>query len=363
MSEVEVLQSIINSFTRTFSDVTFMLRYIPKDELFQRYHDAAYLGGGPSILFGPSSWGLGLASEGLLVDLKPYASADILQAINPAVLASGYYHGKLISLPLSQIGQVIYRNTSLISSDPETFTQLIASAQAATHGGIVGSYFERGSFFSAADIMGLGGNMMDDNGYPVFNDQYGLEWLDLLAAYDDAGAITFNTNRDLDMFKRARVGMIIEGTWNMSSLVAALGSDHLTIDPWPTYGTGHLSGWVWADSVYVNSNVTDDNLLAALNFIGYLLDPNVQVRLAEVGHIPSVTTSLPRDPLIQQAMIAFARGTAYPNHVGDDILSTYWKELNKVVVDVFTNGVDASKALKQASDNISQTIRVILAVP
>ena len=43
-----------------------------------------------------------------------------------------------------------------------------------------------------------------------------LDWngLSLLTDYDAAGAVTFNTNWDLDMFKRGRVGIIIDGTWN-----------------------------------------------------------------------------------------------------------------------------------------------------
>ena len=101
--------------------------------------------------------------------------------------------------------------------------------------------------------------------------------------FDTAGAVTFNTNRDLDMFKRSRVGIIIDGSWNISILTGILGKENLAIDPWPSYGTGNLSGWVEADSVFLNANTTGDNRFASLAFIGYLLDPNVQLRLAEVG--------------------------------------------------------------------------------
>jgi ABC-type glycerol-3-phosphate transport system substrate-binding protein len=226
-----------------------------------------------------------------------------------------------------------------------------------THGGVVGSYLERGSYFSAANIIGLGGKLMDEDGSPKFNDSFGLAWLSLLQDYDHAGAVTFNTNRDLDMFKRGRVGIIIDGSWNTSFLADIIGQNNLAIDPWPPYNNGNLTGWVQADSVFLNTNTTGDDRFAALAFIGYLLDPNVQLRLAEVGHIPSVTTTLPRDPLIRQAMEAFSHGIAYPITVDQRLLTLYWNELDKVIQKVFMNGVRPADALKAASDNLEILVK------
>ena len=115
-----------------------------------------------------------------------------------------------------------------------------------------------------------------NSGSPAFNDSFGLEWFSLLTDYDKAGAVTINTNRDLDMFKRGRVGIIIDGSWNISTLAEAIGQENLAIDPWPSYGTGYMSGWVESDSVFLNANTTGNDRYAALAFIGYFLDPNVQ---------------------------------------------------------------------------------------
>lgn len=204
---------------------------------------------------------------------------------------------------------------------------------------------------------------MDEDDNPAFNDSFGLEWLDLLVAYDDAGAVTFNTNRDLDMFKRGRVGIIIDGSWNISMLAQSIGSDNLAIDPWPIYGTGHMAGWVEADSVYLNANTTGNDRFAALSFIGYLLDANVQMRLAEVGHIPSVLTTLPRDTLIHQAMVAFSDGVPYPNTTDNDVLSVYWRELDMAIRNIFEGGINSASALKSANDNIVQILKDMRIAP
>ena len=362
-AETDTLQAIIQSFTRSYPDVMFSLLYIPLDDLFATYREAAYLGQGPSLLLGPSQWGLRLYDETLITDLAAYVPDASLANINPAALSSGKYHNALISLPLSQHGLVMYRNTALISTYPTSFDELISLSLQTTRKGVVGSYLERGSYFSSPGIIGLGGRLMDENGDPAFNDQYGIEWLDLLEDYDEAGAVTFNTNRDLDMFKRGRVGIIIDGTWNISTLAESIGAENLAIDPWPPYGAGHISGWVETDNIFMNANTTGDNQYAALTFMSYLLDPDVQMHLAEVGHIPAVITTLPRDLIIQQAMEAFSDGVPYPNEIDEYLLGVYWKELDNVIRNVFEGGAEPARALEIANNNIRQIIREIQTAP
>ena len=362
-AETDTLQSIIQSFTRSYPDVTFSLLYIPQDDLFETYREAAYLGQGPSLLLGPSNWGPSLYDETLISDLAPYVPEMSLAKINPAALSSGKYHNALISLPLSQHGLVMFRNTALISTYPTSFDELISLSHQTTRKGVVGSYLERGSYFSSPGIIAFGGRLMDENGNPAFNDLHGIEWLDLLEDYDEAGAVTFNTNRDLEMFKRGRVGIIIDGTWNISTLAESIGAENLAIDPWPTYGTGHISGWVETDNIFMNANSTGDNQYAALTFVSYLLDPHVQMHLAEVGHIPSVITTLPRDVIIQQAMEAFSDGVPYPNVIDEYLLGVYWNELDLVIRNVFEGGADPARALEIANNNIKQVIREIQTAP
>ena len=352
-AETAELQAIIQSFQKIYPDVTFTLQYIPYNDLYNKYEEAAYYDSGPSLLLGPAKWGPGLYDEELITNLDPYLPQNYLSSINPAAVISGKYQGGLISLPLSQRGMVMFRNNLIVQDEPITFAELNEYSHDVTHGGLVGTYLERGSMFSSAAIIGLGGELMDENGYPLFNSQYGLEWIQLLADYDAAGAVTFNTNWDLEMFRRGRTGIIIDGSWNISSLSQLIGAENLAIDPWPEYGTGHFSGWVESDSVYLNANTTGDDLFASLSFMGYLLDPNVQVRLAEVGHIPSIITAEPRDPLIQQAMKAFSFGAAYPIAAGENIIKLYQTELDRAITSVFVDGVTPADALKAASDQIT----------
>ena len=129
------------------------------------------------------------------------------------------------------------------------------------------------------------------------------------------------------------------------------------------YGTGNMSGWVEADSIFLNSNTSGDDRFAALAFMGYLLDPNVQTMLAEVGHIPSVSSAEPRDALINQAMAAFSDGVPYPINVDERILQLYWRELDNAIQGVFLSGNSPSSALKAASEKLITEIQHLQIYP
>jgi predicted alpha/beta-hydrolase family hydrolase len=97
--------------------------------------------------------------------------------------------------------------------------------------------------------------------------------------------------------------------------------------------------------------------------MAYLLDPNVQIRLAEVGHIPSVLSTQPRDPLVRQAMEAFSYGVPYPINVDESVINLYWKELDLAIRKVFVSGISPSDALKAASNDLVSLLRNLESSP
>ncbi len=355
-TETLALETIIEAFQDTYPDVRFDVLYVPHDNLLDRFETAAYTGGGPALLLGPADWGPGLFDQDFLTDLTPFSTAQFLATINPAALGSGRYHGALIGLPYAQRGVVLYRNKTIIPNASASWDDLRAAAQAATTGGKVGAFFERSSFFSAAHLNGIGGYLMDANGNPTFNNASGVEWLDLLSAFDDLGATTFNSDRDVQLFKEGKAGLIIEASWRRFELAEAIGADNLAIDPWPAYGNGHLSGFVQTDNLFLNANTDEDDQLAALRFIGFLLAPEVQARLAEAGFIPSVSGVTVTDPFIQSAAAAFERGTPYPLVVSSDDLPIYWTALDAAIADVINYGADPVAALQQAYETITANL-------
>ncbi len=358
--QAQILDDVMDAFQDMYPGIRFEVTNFPPADLRRRYETAVYNGGGPGLLLAPAEWGPAYYESGLVRDLSPYASAEFISGINPAALGTGLYKGALISLPVSQQGVVLYRNRQLIPAESATFDQLIAAARGATRAGNLGAYFDRGAFFSAGSLSGLGGAVMDANQYPAFDSPAGLAWLDLMAAFDVAGAVGMNTNRDLELFSKGRIGYIIEGTWQIDSLVQALGEENLAIDPWPEYGTGHLSGFVRADSVYLNPNTRPNDASAAMLFMGYLLTPDVQQVFAEIGMIPVALDANPRPLFVAQAATALARGTAYPPVANPRLLTAYWEGLELAIREVFTRRIDPQAALIHAEDLVSERLSEII---
>jgi ABC-type glycerol-3-phosphate transport system substrate-binding protein len=212
---------------------------------------------------------------------------------------------------------------------------------------------ERSFYYSGGHLEGIGGQLMDAQGKPAFNNAKGLEWIELLREFEKAGPTNYFTDQDLDYFKLGRIGWVIDGTWSLDDLAEAIGQDKLAIDPWPTYLDGRLSGYVTAENLYLNPQISGSELLAAQRFIEYFLSPDAQNRLAEVGRIPAASgASLAdpvRGPLLGQAMAALSGGTTYP--VVPE-MTLYNINMDIALKSIFDEGVPPEEALETAEQAI-----------
>ncbi|MFZ5917197.1 MAG: sugar ABC transporter substrate-binding protein [Chloroflexota bacterium] len=355
-SEIPALTKVIEAFQAKYPDVTFDVLYVPFDDLRGKFETAAATGGGPTVLVGAADWGPALYDAELVADVRGMTTTPFLASINEAALGAVKYKGALVGLPQTIKGVVMFRNTSIIEAAPATFDDLVTAAKAATAGDVVGADLEYGFFFSAAHLDGIGGKLMESNGDPAFNDEKGVEWLNLLNSFKEAGPTEYYTDNDVNLFKAGKAGLIIDGTWNMTGLVEAIGAENLAIDPWPTYGDGHLSGYVQTENIYLGANAEGDDQMAAWKFMEFFLSPQAQALLAEVGHIPAAAGVEVSDPLMLQAMEAFAGGAAFP--VIPE-MGAYWGPMDTALKSVFDEGADPAAVLQTAYDTITAAIEDI----
>lgn len=360
-AESAALMQVVSAFQKTYPDIRFDVMALPSSELLTRFEVDAYHGSGPSLLIGPSDWTAYLIDRQLVEDLNPYISPAFSRTIYPAALETGRYRNQLACLPLSQYGVLLYRNLQVLPAPANTFEAMLSQAETATRAGNVGAYLDRGFAFSFAHLYGLGGHLVDDDGNPAFQEQdfrYSLAWVDLLEAFSRPGAYAFNDEKDTSVFKQNRAGYLIDGSWNLSMLKDAIGAQNLAIDPWPTLPQGNLSGYVKAESLYLNLNTAGKSAadhLATLRFMGYLMTVPIQEYLAAQSFIPSLEAAVPPDPLLAQAHAAFARGTAYPAVLlskDGALRSIYQDTLDAVLLDIFKHDVKPRAAFEKALQDI-----------
>ena len=355
-SEIPGLNEVIAAFQAKNPGVTFDVLYVPFDDLRGKFETATATGGGPSVLIGAADWGPALYDAELVADVRAMTNAPFLASINEAALGAVKYKGALIGLPQTIKGVVMFRNTAIIADAPATYDDLVAAATAATAGDVVGADLERGFFFSAAHLDGIGGALMDKDGNPLFNDEKGVEWVTLLNSFSEAGPAEYYTDNDVNLFKAGKAGIIMDGTWNYTGLAEAIGAENLAIDPWPTYGTEegpHLAGYVQTENIYLSFNAEGDDQAAAWKFMEFFLAPEAQAMLAKVGHIPATIGVEVTDPLMLQAMEAFKGGVAFP--VIPE-MGAYWGPMDTALKQVFDEGADPATALQTAYDSIVAAI-------
>jgi maltose-binding protein MalE len=347
--QIPALEQVLAEFSQLYPDVYFDVLYVPPDSLRSRYELAALENRAPDILLGPAEWGVPLYQAGLVGDLADIAGQDLLEQLNPAAIQAANYRGALVGLPYGLQGVVLYRNKALIPKAAETFGELVSLAQAATKGEIIGASLERGFFFSGGHLLGLGGQILTEEGLPAFNNETGSAWLELLKAFDTTGPAEFLSERDVELFKQGRVGYIIDGTWNMQSLAEALGRENLAIDPWPAFRDGSLAGFVQSDNLFLNSRLPQDERLAAQAFIEHFLSPESQALFADSGLIPALSAARAQNPawadLVNPAGIALTGGVPYPTLPQ---ISAYLAPMDVALKNFFSSEITPVEALNAA---------------
>ncbi len=363
-ASLPALVQIVSEFQQKYPDVLFDVLYVPAEDLPARFAEATRDGSGPTLLLGPAEWGPPLYDDGLIENLTGLVSQERLAALNQPALGGAIYDDATIGLPYSLQGVVLYRNKDIMTISPTTFDELVTLAETSTQGEVIGAILERSFFYSGGHLNGVGGQLMDENFQPAFNDARGLAWIEMLSRFTEAGPPNDLSDEDLERFKLGTVGWIIDGTWNMRDLAAAIGPEKLAIDPWPGYEDGRMSGYVRAENVYLSQQTSPETRYAAIQFIDHLLSPEAQSHLAEAGRIPAVSGVAITDSisglLIAQAMAALAGGATYPPVPQ---MTYYNLNLDIALRSIFEDGVEPAVALQTAEDAILADLEANFSTP
>lgn len=354
-NEIASLNDVIAAFQAVNPEAKFDVLYVPFDDLKGKYETATATGGGPTVLIGGADWGPGFYKATLVADLTPDLDAEFLATINEAALGAVQYQGALIGLPETLKGVVMFRNKTIVPEAATSLDDLITKAKAATKGDVQGATLEYGFFFSAAHLNAVGGKLMETNGDPAFNNDKGVEWVNEILKFKDAGTVFNYSDDDVNLFKAGKSGIIIDGTWNTASLAEAIGADNLAIDPWPT----GMSGYVQTENIYLNANAAEADKEAGLAFIKFFLSTEAQTLLADptkAAHIPAIKGLAVTDPTMKASVAAFAGGAAFP--VIPE-MGAYWDPMNNALKKAVDEGVAPATALQEAFDLVVAKIKEI----
>lgn len=358
VEETNSLNAIIAGFKTLYPGVTVQALFVPDNDLRNKFETAVASGSGPTLLIGAADWGPASFNAQLVQDITPLLTSGLLDTLNDAAIASVKYKDAVVGLPINLKGVVMFRNKTIVPEAATSLADLITKAKAANKGDVKGLAFETGFFFSAGDLSAIGGTLLDPTtGAPMFNDDKGVQWLNNLKSVKDAGfPISNNDDNDVNLFKAGKAGVIIDGTWNAAALATAIGADNLVIDPWPS----DMSGYVQNDNIYLSSNATGNDAIAAEKFMEYFVSPEAQAMWADVGTTVPMAGGIPvvkgmdvKDPTEKMEVAAFAGGTAFPVIPQ---MGAYWTPMNDAILSVLNKGTDPKTALDDAFKLVTEGV-------
>ena len=336
---LEVVSRGFEQLQTTHSGLVISAEYIPSDQMQERYAAAAADGTAPDILFAPVDWGGDFLAKGFIQDPMPLLPDTAAQRIGATHLDNVRVGFDAVGVPFTAHGVVLMRNRTILPDAPTSFDEIVALGSKRYD-------LERGLYYSGATLNALGGQLMDTDGNPAFNNANGVAWLNTLTQFNDPHSYQ---DQDIVAFEQEQIGLVLEGTWNLGRLANEVGHQNLIIDPWPT----GLSGYVMYETLYVRSDLKFEKRSLVTAFLADMLSEPLQTALAQRGQIPVVSDATVTIDHVTQAQAAFA--TSHPLPIQAE-MAYYWEPLTNAINSVVDDGLDPAAALEAASAEIESDL-------
>ena len=300
-----VLDERLREFHRRYPGIRVSEIFKETEELRSSYQAAAaFTGGGPELVYGPSDYVGAFESMGIIRPLDDLFPADYYSGFDPKALTR--YHGKLYQLG-DEIGNhlALCWNRELFAAAgldraPRTFAELVEFGKKLTLNrdgdgvtdqyGLVWNYTE--PFFFMPFFTAFGGHVLDAQNRPDLDTQASIDaFAFMLRLRNEARIIPKETDYEIaeTMFLEKRAAMIINGPWAWGRYVDQLGPA-FALDLLPRNEVTGIAAapLITTKGYYVNRSVTGEKLEAVRIFLRFILAPESQVIFSErLKTIPS----------------------------------------------------------------------------
>jgi ABC-type glycerol-3-phosphate transport system substrate-binding protein len=353
-AELQGLFEVIERYQEQHPAAEFEITYYTRDQLLETFETAAAIGEGPSILFGPSSWGPSLREQRFVLNLSPLLDPGMETDVHPIAWTQAAEGTQLFGLPLELHGFVLYRNRSLAAQPVSSVEEWLQIADQMK--------LENRSVIALDLDLEISLPMMAACGEDIFNlrgelmvfDQGGECWLDLLSRLGDLGTVVFSSDEELKSFKSGQTAWVIASTALRDDLIEAIGVTNLKVDPWPLYESEGfpLRGFTWSENAYLVAGSTESDLEASWKFIQFLFGNEGQEILSDpsgAAHIPTTSVTEPPDSLMLESSSMLRAGIPIPLKSNLDIVR---EPILSAIQAVVMQGADPNFALRMAEERL-----------
>ena len=330
-----VLNDLILEYEQLHPDIKVEPLYKENEELRMGYQAAAaFTGGGPEILYGPSDFTGALDEMNIIKPLENAFDTAFLKDFDPTGLT--YYRDHLY-----QIGDELGNHLALVWNKrlfadvgldhaPETLDELIEYGQKLTldldgdgvidQYGLVWNYTE--PFFFMPFYSSYGGWVMDENGNPTLDNEAAVKAFQFVVDLRDKYKI-IPRECDYDIadskFNSGRAAMLINGAWAWAKYMESPDVDFgLSVLPLNTETGIYPAPMVATKGYWLNPYLSDRALTESVNLVKFLTSPAAQLAFAQrTSIIPTrysvrALPEIKNDPVIATSIRQVEYGRAMP---------------------------------------------------
>lgn len=301
-SEAPAFKALIADFNKVYPNVKIDYQSVPFGEAQNKFKTAAAAkSGAPDILRAEVAWVPEFASLGYLYELDGTELAAGQEDFLPAPLGSTKFNGKTYGVPQVTDSLALMYNKAVLQQagvqPPKTWDELkAAAATIKSKTGKNGLYLNPAGYYLLPFIYGEGGDLIDAQAKKiVVNAPPAVAGAKLAQGLIGApGSVKPPATGAYDTmmadFKAGKVGMIIQGPWevnNIKSAAAFGGLNNLGIAPVPA-GSAKAGAPVGGHDYVVWSGMPQDKAQAAIAFVKFMSSTESQAKLAEqLGLLPT----------------------------------------------------------------------------
>ncbi|WP_040421510.1 ABC transporter substrate-binding protein [Corynebacterium timonense] len=276
-----------------------------------------------------------------------------------ATVDSATYNGTLYALPQNTNGQLLFRNTDLVPSAPDTFDDIVSACEAVEGDCLTTQLkqYEGLTVNTLGFINGWGGEVLDDNGAPAVESADAKEGLQALVdAYANgtiAESSTAATEEETNIaFTEGTTAFAINWPYMYSNAVEA----GLNFEVQPLVGKDGVG--VSTLGGYNNGiNVNSTKKQTARDFIEFIISEENQHSFAEQSFPPVLASIYDDDALIEEHPYLPALKESLENAKPRPV-SPFYPAISKAIQDnayaALTSGKSVDDATRDMASAISQ---------
>lgn len=373
-NEGPAFKELITKFNQTYPNVKINYQSVPFGEAQNKFKTAAAAGSGaPDILRAEVAWVPEFASLGYLSALDgTELTADAADFL-PTPMSSNQYNGKTYGVPQVTDTLALLYNKQLFEkaglTDPPTTWDEVKTAAAALKdkAGVDGLYINAGGYFLLPFMYGEGGDLVDPAAKKiVVNSDANVTGVTTAQNLVESGAAVKPPAQDsygtmMTLFKENKVGMIINGPWEVNNIKGAPefgGLENLGIAPVPA-GTVKAGAPVGGHNYVVYAGLPQEKAPAAIAFVKFMSSAESQAFLAEkLGLLPTRTSayaldSVQNNPIISAFKPVLDAAVARP-WIPEG--GQFFGPLDEMATEVLIQGEDPKQALDAVADTYKSEV-------